>query len=67
MELKREGRPAPDAAAAVVEAMRQRGVLIGSGGRAQHVLKLRPPMPFSRENGDLAAGVLAEALDRIGA
>lgn len=66
VELLREGRPAPDAAVAVVEAMRQRGVLIGSGGRAQHVLKLRPPMPFSRENGELAASVLAEALDRIG-
>lgn len=65
VELRREGRPAPDAAAAVVEAMRQRGVLIGSGGRAQHILKLRPPMPFSRDNADLAAGVLAEVLDRI--
>jgi 4-aminobutyrate aminotransferase-like enzyme len=62
IELARGGEPAIEAARHVVERMRERGVLMGRVGRAQHILKLRPPMPFSRENADLAVGHLAEVL-----
>jgi 4-aminobutyrate aminotransferase-like enzyme len=62
VELARDGAPAPEAAHRVVEAMKAGGVLIGRIGRQQHILKLRPPMPFSRGNAEMAVGVLAEAL-----
>jgi len=62
VELARDGRPATAEAAAVVEAMRRRGVLIGRVGRAQHILKLRPPMPIRREEADIAVAALADAL-----
>ena len=65
VELARDGVPAPEAAAAVVEGMKARGVLIGRIGRAQHILKLRPPMPFSRENADMAVAALAGALAEV--
>ena len=65
IELLREGVPAPDAAARVVEGMRDRGVLIGRIGRQQHILKLRPPMPFGTEHADIAIGALQEALSEV--
>jgi len=34
-------------AAAVKEALRQRGVLVGTSGRAGNVLKVRPPLAFT--------------------
>ena len=49
-------------AARVVEAMKDRGVLIGRVGRHGEVLKLRPPMPFSRDNAAETTGKLAEVL-----
>lgn len=51
--------PATEATRTVVNGMRERGVLISQTGRADNVLKIRPPMPFSTENADL----LLESLD----
>ena len=62
VEFAQGGRAAPEFCGQVVERMRERGVLLGRVGRQQHILKLRPPMPFSRENADLAIGTLAEVL-----
>jgi 4-aminobutyrate aminotransferase-like enzyme len=62
VELERDGEPAPEAAHQVVEEMRRRGVLIGRIGRQQHILKLRPPMPFAREDAEMAVDVLASVL-----
>ncbi|RUY98579.1 aspartate aminotransferase family protein [Mesorhizobium sp. M7A.F.Ca.CA.001.12.2.1] len=45
---------------AVVEAMREDGVLISSCGPRGNVLKIRPPLPFARDNAEQ----LAETLDR---
>lgn len=45
---------------AVVEAMREDGVLISSSGPRGNVLKIRPPLPFARDNAEQ----LAETLDR---
>ncbi len=36
-----------------VNLLRQHGVLIGSTGQYDNILKIRPPMVFSRENADL--------------
>jgi 4-aminobutyrate aminotransferase-like enzyme len=46
----------------LVEEMRHRGILLNKIGPGGGTLKIRPPMPFSRENADLLADTLAEAL-----
>lgn len=53
--------PAPKAARFIVNAMRDRGVLISRIGLHDNVLKMRPPLPFSRTNADL----LIETLDAV--
>ena len=45
----------------VANGMRQRGVLLNFLGRNYNVLKMRPPMVFSRENADR----LIETLDQV--
>jgi 4-aminobutyrate aminotransferase-like enzyme len=44
-----------------VNAMRERGVLLSRIGKADNILKIRPPMPFSRVNADQ----LLETLDAV--
>lgn len=46
----------------VVNAMRDNGVLISACGTDHNILKIRPPLIFSRENVDLFVDVLDEAL-----
>jgi 4-aminobutyrate aminotransferase-like enzyme len=46
----------------IVNAMRERGVLISRIGPHDNVLKIRPPMPFSKEDADLLLATLDEAL-----
>jgi 4-aminobutyrate aminotransferase-like enzyme len=53
--------PATDLAADVVEALRDRGVLVGRAGPADNVLKIRPPLVFRCEHADL----LVERLDEV--
>jgi 4-aminobutyrate aminotransferase-like enzyme len=53
------GDPDPGRAAAVVDVMRERGVLVGRTGRIDNVLKIRPPLVFGEEH----IGTLVEALD----
>jgi 4-aminobutyrate aminotransferase-like enzyme len=52
----------PRRAAAVVDAMRARGVLIGRTGRDEDVLKIRPPLVFDDEHAALLVATLVEAL-----
>ncbi len=56
------GEPDGDAAGAVQDAMRERGVLIGTTGRHSNVLKIRPPLVFGPEHVGLAAEAFAGAL-----
>jgi 4-aminobutyrate aminotransferase-like enzyme len=51
--------PARSAASSVVNGLRERRVLISSSGPGGNVLKIRPPLPFSRDNADQ----LLQALD----
>ncbi|MBN9221775.1 MAG: aminotransferase class III-fold pyridoxal phosphate-dependent enzyme [Mesorhizobium sp.] len=57
--------PAPDTAGRVINAMRDRGVLMGKTGIHGNVLKIRPPMPFSRDNADLLIDTLGQVLDEV--
>jgi 4-aminobutyrate aminotransferase-like enzyme len=47
--------PATAAASDAVNRMRERGVLLGTDGPFDNVLKIRPPMPFTLEDADLFA------------
>ena len=53
--------PAEPRARRVVDGLRDRGVLIGSTGPDDNVLKIRPPLVFAREHADL----LVETLDEV--
>lgn len=50
-----------DQTTAVVNKMRERGVLISSTGASNRTLKIRPPLPFSIDDADR----LLETLDRV--
>jgi len=54
--------PATELASKVVNGLRDRGVLTGSIGPHDNILKLRPPMVFSRENADYFLGIVDEVL-----
>jgi 4-aminobutyrate aminotransferase-like enzyme len=54
--------PATDETKRIVNAMRERGVLLSRTGVHDNVLKIRPPMPFSKENVDLLLATLDAAL-----
>ena len=62
---RRTRPPAPDETKRVVNAMRERGVLISRIGVHDNVLKIRPPMPFSKENADLLLATLDDALHGV--
>jgi 4-aminobutyrate aminotransferase-like enzyme len=54
--------PASEEASGVVNRMRERGILIGTEGPSANVLKIRPPMPFTREDAVHLAATLDEVL-----
>jgi 4-aminobutyrate aminotransferase-like enzyme len=53
--------PDPAAASYAINALKERGVLIGAAGAYGNVLKVRPPLCFSRDNADL----FLETLDAV--
>jgi 4-aminobutyrate aminotransferase-like enzyme len=64
--LDRETRdPASHEAAAVVNAMREGGVLIQAIGPADNVLKIRPPLVFTTEDADSLVRTLDDALSSL--
>ncbi|EJC64033.1 4-aminobutyrate aminotransferase family protein [Rhizobium leguminosarum bv. viciae WSM1455] len=64
--LDREKKtPAPDIATKVINDMRARGVLMGKIGVHQCATKIRPPMPFSKENADLMLSTLDDVLSGL--
>ncbi len=52
-------------AAAVVQRAVELGVLMGTDGPHDNVIKLRPPMTFARAHADMLLGVLEHALDDV--
>jgi 4-aminobutyrate aminotransferase-like enzyme/Ser/Thr protein kinase RdoA (MazF antagonist) len=59
------GRPDPGRTGRTVEAMRERGVLIGRTGQERATLKIRPPLIFGDEHADLLIEGLKDSL-RVG-
>ena len=58
-------QPARSAAAAVVESMREQGVLTALIGRDRNALKFRPPLVFRKEHADIALAALDTALSAV--
>jgi 4-aminobutyrate aminotransferase-like enzyme len=50
---KTSGEPDREAAQKIVNGMRERNILIGIAGRHGNVLKIRPPLCFTREHADI--------------
>ncbi|WP_397547298.1 aminotransferase class III-fold pyridoxal phosphate-dependent enzyme [Rhodothermus marinus] len=56
--------PATEEARQVVEAMKRRRILLSTDGPMNNVIKIKPPMVFTRENADLLVEKLDEVLTR---
>lgn len=64
--LDRESRePATDKTSRAVNLLKDRGVLIGSTGLYNNVLKIRPPLVFSRNHADFLLEKLGEVLNEV--
>ena len=50
---------------AIVNTMREDGVLVGIEGAHRNILELRPPLVFSQANADRLIAVLDRALEAI--
>ena len=59
--------PDVDGAAAVVEALKAKGMLLGKAGQHRNVIKIRPPLVFEQSHADLFLAAFAEVMaDAIG-
>lgn len=65
LTLDGAGIPATAETARVVNGLRQRRVLISATGPAANILKIRPPLVFSKENADLFLATLDEVLSAL--
>jgi 4-aminobutyrate aminotransferase-like enzyme len=57
--------PATAEAAYVVNRMRDEAILLGADGSFHNVLKIRPPMPFDRDDGTRLVETLAKILGEL--
>ncbi|AGB74574.1 MULTISPECIES: aspartate aminotransferase family protein [Rhizobium] len=57
--------PATAEATRIVNEMRERGVLMGKIGIHQCATKIRPPMPFTRENADYMLSIFDDVLSGL--
>ena len=65
VELVRDRKtlePATAEASFVANALRERGILLGTDGPFHNVVKIRPPMPFSLDDADILADELERAV-----
>ena len=64
--LDRESRaPDRDGVGRVVDRLKEKGFLAGSAGSLRNVLKLRPPLVFSKENADAFLDAFSETLREL--
>ncbi|MCH2067115.1 aminotransferase class III-fold pyridoxal phosphate-dependent enzyme [Shimia sp.] len=65
VELWRDGKPATEVCTAMIDEMRDRGVLLHSEGRYDNTLKIRPPCAFDRGNADLLVETMNAAFEAV--
>ena len=59
--------PRPDAAAQLMEATRERGLLVGKGGLYGNVIRITPPLSVTEAEMAEAITILAAAAEEVGA
>lgn len=57
-----DGQPDPVRAVRLVNALRDRQILISATGPQGHILKIRPPLPFTQDQADRVVSTIAELL-----
>lgn len=57
--------PAGEEASFIANRMRERGILLGTDGPFHNVVKIRPPMPFDRENAEVLVAALDDSLAEL--
>lgn len=57
--------PAPAETAAVMEAMKDAGVLVGKGGLRGNVLRVKPPMCWTAGDAAFFLDVMGDALAKL--
>ncbi len=57
--------PATEAAAGVVELMRQRGILLSTDGPDHNVIKIKPPLVISESDAQFVVHQLGDVLSRL--
>jgi 4-aminobutyrate aminotransferase len=69
LETVRPGgiHPDPQASAALLEATRARGVLVGKGGLYGNVIRIAPPLSITEAEADLACDALLDAVESVAA
>lgn len=68
VELVRDRKtlhPAGEEAARVIEAMKERGILISTDGPLHNVLKIKPPLVFNQANARFFVEILDEVLNAL--
>ncbi len=58
-------QPASDISSMVPDAMKEKGVIMGMTGRYGNILKVRPPLVFSKQNADQVVETLDQVLSEL--
>lgn len=65
VEDKKTQAPAAGLALKLLDLTRERGALIGKGGMAGNILRIKPPLCLTKKDADFLADVLADSLDQL--
>ena len=57
--------PAAQEASAIVERMKEKGILLSTDGPLYNVIKIKPPIPFNQKNADQLADALEDTLESL--
>jgi 4-aminobutyrate aminotransferase-like enzyme/Ser/Thr protein kinase RdoA (MazF antagonist) len=63
--VKPDGAPAPEMADHIMNQMRENGILIGTTGQHDSVLKIRPPIVFQMEHADMLLAVIKKVVEEL--
>lgn len=62
---KKTKEPAPQEVLKVMDLTKDRGVLIGKGGMAGNVIRIKPPLCLTKQDADTVAAVLEDCLKNV--
>jgi len=58
-------KPSPPLASRMLEATRERGLLVGKGGLYGHTLRMAPPLTLTEAEAKEGLGILTDALSKV--